>query len=103
MRNTLPQIHGNSAHPAAKLTNKSYTNYRCTVKGCRFRNALSHSLCPKPKCDAGAHILLQRVLWNLSIYKGPRVIPACGIGASSLCKGDVFDAPSTQQARPLVT
>ena len=56
MRNTLPQIHGNSAHPAGKLTNKSYTNYWCTVKDCQFRNTLSHSLCPKPKCDSGASI-----------------------------------------------
>jgi len=53
-RNTLPQIHENVAHPAGKLTNKSYTNYWCTVKDWQFRNTLSHSLCPKPKCDSGA-------------------------------------------------
>jgi hypothetical protein len=39
-------------------------------------------------------LLLQRVLWDLGIYKGPRAVPARGIETSSLRKGYVFDAPS---------
>src|SRR6202043_4012860 len=54
---------------------------------------------PSPRGEPYVNMLLQRVLWNLSIYKGPRVVPACGIITSSLRKGDVFHAPSMQQPR----
>src|SRR5262249_42133967 len=46
--------------------------------------------------------LLQRVLRNLSIYKGPRVVPTRGIVTAPLRKGYVFRAPSMQQPRETV-
>jgi hypothetical protein len=42
-------------------------------------------------------MLLQGVLGNLSICNGTRVVPTCGIGTSSLRKGEVLHAPAMQQ------
>src|SRR6266850_4829758 len=48
-------------------------------------------------------LLLQRVLWNVTLRKTSRVVVrGCGIGTASLCKSGFFHAPCVQQSRETI-